>query len=105
MNCPAQMAGLHEDIAYFLTISVHSYLPCWGMSLDLQRIKTSGFVSTGFRITRNPSKQTTKTSTAKYKRFSKRGTSLSPLPSCHLLVCVHRHEQARVAPHIDSKNY
>lgn len=57
---------------YFLWISTHLYLPCWGRSLDLQKIRKGGFVSTAFRVTINLSKHTTTTSTANYRVQRKR---------------------------------
>jgi len=85
-----QMSSLYEDTTYFLRISMHPYLPCWGRSLDLQRIKNGGFVGTAFRVTVSLSKHTTTTSIANYKELGERGTTLSPVPaspSLHSAAC------------------
>lgn len=73
------MFSLYEDTTYFLMILMHLYLPCWGRFLDLQRIKTGGFISTPFRVTVNLSKCTTTTSGANYKMSSKKEEPLFPL--------------------------
>lgn len=102
------MSSLYEDTTYFLRILIHPYLPCWGRSLDLQKIKTSCFVSPAFRVTINLSKRTTMTSIANYKEFKERRTTLSPLPalpSLHSPMCEQGHWRARVESHVDTKDY
>lgn len=103
-NWPAQMFSLYEDTTYFLRILRHLYLPCQGRFLDLQRIRTGGFISTASGVAVSLPKCTTTISTANYKESSKKEEPLFPL---HLL-CLHHtwgHWQARAEPHTDTKSY
>lgn len=81
------MSSLYEDTTYFLRILMHPYIPCWGRSLDLQKTKNGGFVSTAFRVTINLSQHTTTTSIANYKRVQRKRNHSFPFGCFAFTTC------------------